>query len=369
MAAKSPKKGKGDRRRKKNVPEERGGPEVGRSSGKSAAPARESAAGHAASHPGRHSPEALKAHSRGRLSLFLRAAGLPFWPASILPVLIGSTLPFWLRPEGFAFSWVRMVEALVGVLLLHAGADLTNEYFDYLADLKNPRRGGLAGGSGALPDGLLKPGTVLRALIICYAGATVIGIHLNMVLPGNFVLLVGALGALGGFFYTAPPLKLSYRGLGEVILGPCFGLLPVLGAYYAQAGEVGWRVVMAGLPSTFAVALILWVNEIVDYEPDKEAGKRNLVVRMGTRAAGRGGVIVLTLLVFASLFAAVFTASLIPLSLVAILAFGLARTIVVDMWQHHDDPEKLGEAQVSALKLNLAFGIIIAGSALAALGA
>jgi 1,4-dihydroxy-2-naphthoate octaprenyltransferase len=320
-------------------------------------------------HPGRHSPEALRAHSRGKLSLFLRAAGLPFWPASILPVLIGTTLPFWLRPEGFAFSWLRFVEALVGVLLLHAGADLTNEYFDYLADSKNPRRGGLAGGSGALPDGLLSPGFVLRALIICYVAAAAIGIHLNMMLPGNTVLIIGALGLLGGFFYTAPPLRLSYRGLGEVALGPCFGVLPVLGAYYAQAGELGWRVVMAGLPSTFAVALILWVNEIVDYEPDREAGKRNLVVRIGTQAAGRGGVIVLATLVFASLFVAVFTASLIPLSLVAILAFGLARTIVVDCWQHHDRPDELGEAQVSALKLNLTFGIIIAASALVAMGA
>jgi len=368
MAAKASKKGKG-RRRPKSASVQRDDSKTARARQSDASTSGAPSSAHAASHPGRHSPEALSSHSRGKLSLFLRAAGLPFWPASILPVLIGTALPFWLRPDGFTFGWLRFVEALVGVLLLHAGADLTNEYFDYLADSKNPRRGGLAGGSGALPDGLLKPGTVLRALIVCYVAAAAIGIHLNTMLPGNTVLIIGALGLLGGFFYSAPPLRLSYHGLGETILGPCFGVLPVLGAYYAQAGELGWRVVMAGLPSTFAVALILWVNQIVDHEPDREAGKRNLVVLMGTKAAGRGGVLTLVLLVFASLFAAVFTASLIPLSLVAILAFGLARTIVVECWQRHDRPDELREAQVSALKLNLAFGIIIAASALAAMGA
>jgi len=369
VGAKASKKDRRGRRRQKSARDAKGSGKKGSSQGGPQKKAGEQKVAAETAQLGRHSPEALRARSKSPLMLFLRAAGLPFWPASILPVLIGTTLPFWLRPEGFTFSWLHFVEALVGVLLLHAGADLTNEYFDYLADAKNPNRGGLAGGSGALPDGLLSRGAVLRALIICYAVAAGIGIHLNAALPGNVVLLLGALGLLGGFFYTAPPLRLSYRGFGEVVLGPCFGLLPVLGAYYAQAGEMSWRVVLAGLPSTFAVALILWVNEIVDYEPDREAGKRNLVVRMGTRAAGRGGVIVLCLLVFASLLAAVFTASLIPLSLVAILAFGLARTIVVECWQHHDEPAELAEAQISALKLNLAFGIVIAASALAALGA
>ena len=89
---------------------------------------------------------------------------------------------------------------------------------------------------------------------------------------------------------------------------------------------------------------------------------------MGPRAAGRGAVVALALLIFGSLFAAVFTASLIPLTLVAVLAFGLIRTVVADCWNHYGRPGRLDEAQFSAIRLHLTLGIIIAGSALVALG-
>jgi 1,4-dihydroxy-2-naphthoate octaprenyltransferase len=307
---------------------------------------------------------------RGGIALFLRAARAPFLTVSVLPILIGSTLPFWARPPGFAFSWLLFVETLVAVVLLHLGANLGNGYYDHVsgADPSNPNPGVLSGGSGLITSGALPPSFFLRSSIICFAIGAAFGLHLNFIVPGNLVLLFGVVGILLGHFYTAPPLKLCYRGLGEIATGLSFGILPVAGAYYVQAGQVTWQVILASLPITFAVVLVLWVNQIVDYKPDAAVGKRNLVVVLGHRAAGRVGVPVIGSLAFVTLFAAVFTGSLIPLTLVAILAFGLIRTVVADCWNHHGTPAKLAEAQVSAIKLHLAIGLIIAGSALAALG-
>jgi hypothetical protein len=92
------------------------------------------------------------------------------------------------------------------------------------------------------------------------------------------------------------------------------------------------------------------------------------VVVLGPKAAGRGIVLALAFLMFGSLFAAVFTASLIPLTLTAVLAFGLIRTVVADCWSHYGRPRRLAEAASSAIRLHLTLGIIIAGSALVAIG-
>jgi 1,4-dihydroxy-2-naphthoate octaprenyltransferase len=305
-----------------------------------------------------------------RLLLFLRAARAPFLTVSVMPVLIGATLPFWLRPDGWTFSVARLIEMIVAVVLLHMGANLGNGYYDHVsgADPANPNPGVLSGGSGLITSGALPAGFFLKSSIVCLGLGAALGLHLNSTQPGNLVLVVGLVGVALAHFYTAPPVKLAYRGLGEIAVGLAFGVLPVVGAYYVQAGTFSWRVVTASLPIAFATILILWVNQMVDFRPDRDTGKRNLVVLMGPRAAGRGVVLALALLMFGSLFAAVFTAALIPLTLVAVLAFGLIRTVVADCWNHYGRPKMLAEAASSAIRLHLTLGIIIAGSALVAIG-
>lgn len=305
-----------------------------------------------------------------RLLLFMRAARAPFLTVSVMPVLIGATLPFWLRPDGWSFSVARLIEMIVAVVLLHMGANLGNGYYDHVsgADPANPNPGVLSGGSGLITSGALTAGFFLKSSIVCLGLGAALGLHLNFIVPGNLVLVVGLIGVALAHFYTAPPVKLAYRGLGEIAVGLAFGVLPVVGAYYVQAGTFSWLVVRASLPIAFATILILWVNQMVDFKPDRDTGKRNLVVVMGPRAAGRGMVLALALLMFGSLFAAVFTAALIPLTLVAVLAFGLVRTVVADCWSHYGRPKMLAEAASSAIRLHLTLGIIIAGSALVAIG-
>ena len=296
----------------------------------------------------------------------LRALRAPFLVSSVFPVVIGATLPFWLRPNGFSFNWMLFFETLVAMIALHAGANMANDYFDAKsgADRDSTTRSSLNGGSGLIQAGLLPESFFLRGSLIALALGAAIGIHLSLVTPGWFILGLGLVGVLTAYGYTAPPLRLGYRGLGELAIALSFGVLPVAGAYFVQAGTMSWHVVVASLPISFAIVLVLWVNEIPDVDSDSRANKRTLVVMLGSRSAARGGVLTLAILVFASLFAAVFTGCLIPLSLVAILAFGIVRTVVAGCWIHYDDPKSLLEAQRMAIRLHAVLGAIIAASAL-----
>ncbi len=305
----------------------------------------------------------------GAFALFMRALRAPFLVSSAIPVLIGATLPFWLRPNGFSFSGVLFIETLIAMIALHAGANMANDYFDSKsgADQSGLTRSPFNGGSGLIQAGLLSEGYFLRGFVIALGLGAAIGIHLSLVTPGWFVLVLGVIGVLTAYGYTAPPLRLGYRGLGELAVALNFGVLPVAGAYFVQTGTMSWHVIVASLPISFAITLILWVNEIPDVESDSQAGKRTLVVILGSRAAARGGVVTLSILIFVSLFAAVFTGCLIPLTLVAILAFGLVRTVVADCWKRYNDPKSLLEAQMTAIRLHAILGAVIALSALIAI--
>src|SRR6202048_5547872 len=92
-------------------------------------------------------------------------------------------------------------------------------------------------------------------------------------------------------FYTAPPLKLVHRGLGERSTALAFGPIMVLGAYYVQTGHYALRPLILSIPVAVLVMLILYANEIPDRFADAKAGERTLVVRMQPAAVIRGYVV------------------------------------------------------------------------------
>jgi len=214
------------------------------------------------------------------------------------------------RDGSIAWGWAAAT--VLGIFFLEAAKNASGELFDFDsgADLGvSPRdRSPFSGGKRVLVDGLLTRAQTAAAAGIfyvlgCAAGLLVVGVREPR------VLLIGAVGVALAFFYHAPPLRLSYRGLGEAAVALAYGPLIACGAYLVQRGTVSTTVALASLPLGLLIAAFLWINEFPDYEADRSAGKRTLVVRLGRPAASR---------IFALILAAAF-------ALLALLpAFGIS---------------------------------------------
>ncbi len=209
--------------------------------------------------------------------LIMRTFRLPFVIATILPISIGAVIAY---RAGF-FDWALFALTMIGALLVHLGVNTANDYFDARsgADDINTTPTPFSGGSRIIQYGLLPPLTVFSLSTGAYIGGCLIGLYLAYT-RGLPVLIIGLLGLLTSYGYTAPPLKLVYRGLGELAVAVGFGPLLVLGSYFVQAQALSLEAFLASLPIGLLVMLILYVNEVPDRTWDEEAKKRTLVAMM-----------------------------------------------------------------------------------------
>jgi 1,4-dihydroxy-2-naphthoate octaprenyltransferase len=250
---------------------------------------------------------------------------------------------------------------LAGVTFLHAGANTANDYYDHLSgnDAANTRFvRPFSGGSRLIQKGLLPPFHVLALSLGCLAAGGLIGLYLAWRV-GGLVLALGAIGGLAGFFYTAPPFKLGYRGWGELVIALAFGVLPVAGTYYVQTSTLPPRVLAASVPVALLVTAILFVNQFPDYEADRAVGKRNWVVRLGP--AGARPLFAALMLLWPLALAVDIGLHLLPFPTAwAFLGIvpGLIATRIV--WKHADEPSRVVRAGALTIALHLGVGLLIA---------
>jgi 1,4-dihydroxy-2-naphthoate octaprenyltransferase len=137
-----------------------------------------------------------------------------------------------------------------------------------------------------IQQGLLSPRAVLRGGLACFALAALLGLALALH-GGPVVWVMGVVGILIGFLYTAGPAPLAYVGLGEISVFLAMGVGIVLGAYAVQTQRFAWEAALAGAPIGLLVAAILHANNLRDIETDRAQGKRTLAARFGRRFAQR----------------------------------------------------------------------------------
>ncbi len=216
--------------------------------------------------------------------IWLKAVRVPFFTATIIPVLFGYLLAW---HDGSGFVWQRFFIMLFGAVFVHAGTNLANDYFDHLTgcDEANPTPTPFSGGSRVIQDGRIPPRKILYASLIFFILGSGIGLYLNYVCGKNVILILGIIGVSLGFFYSAGPFRIGYGGLGEFATGIGFGPLMVMGAYYVGAGTLSFEVFLASIPIGILIALVLFINEFPDYTGDRAVGKRTLVVILGKKNA------------------------------------------------------------------------------------
>ncbi len=211
--------------------------------------------------------------------LFL-ASRPKFLVASAAPVLVGSALGF---AVAGTFSSLLFILALLAIMSLHSGANMANDYFDHTSrnDWVNRNPTPFSGGSRYIQKAILSPKAVLFAALTALTFGSVVGVVIVLLTRSLFILILGLLGLLGGFFYTAPPVRLGYRSVGEPVIALLFGLLPVYGSYYLQTQTLDIIPLLPAVIVGILIFLVILINEFPDVAADAAVNKRTLVVRFG----------------------------------------------------------------------------------------
>jgi 1,4-dihydroxy-2-naphthoate octaprenyltransferase len=193
--------------------------------------------------------------------------------ASLCPVLVGATLA---RVDG-VFKWDRVLVALAGALLLQIASNLANDLFDGLRGTDGATR---VGPQRAVGSGLVTPRAMVSALGLTLVFAALPAAWLAVYASPVF-LAIGMLGAMCAVGYTAPPLSLAYRGLGDVFVFLFFGPIAVAGTRAACDGAWTRPAFVCGLATGAIGVCLLATNNLRDEAGDRASGKRTIVVRFG----------------------------------------------------------------------------------------
>jgi 1,4-dihydroxy-2-naphthoate octaprenyltransferase len=295
----------------------------------------------------------------GRVAAAMSVTRAPFLTATLAPVALGAAWS-WARGLARPFPLAIFVAAATAAALLQVAANMLNDYFDWQsgADKNNSEFfAPFSGGSRSIELGLLSARGVLISGLSALGIASIIGIVLAIV-RGWGLVAFGAVGAFAAWAYTAPPLRLvARRGLGELVVGVCFGPMLVAGTVFALTGVVDIAAFATGIPLGLLTLAILWINEIPDAPSDLAAGKTNLVVVLGPKRAAVGYVVLIsTALVCVGLLAAL---RVTPVwTLIALLACPLAIKAAKVALAHHGD-RSLVRANAGTIQLNLITGILM----------
>lgn len=188
------------------------------------------------------------------------------------------------------FSWLWLATLGLAMFCMEVAKNAWGDVIDYdsgtdLAVAPEDRTG-FSGGKRVMVDGLLsRRETWLVAAIFSACGLALGALIVLLREPGVFGL--GCAALFLGWSYHGPPLKLAYRGLGELDVVFIYGPAIATAAYMLMTGQFSADVVWASLPLGVFIAAFLWVNEFPDFEADRGAGKYNLVARLGKHRASR----------------------------------------------------------------------------------
>ena len=212
------------------------------------------------------------------IQVWLRAVRVRFLLSSVVAVALGGAV------SAYTHHTINIPDIAVvaaGVLMLHASVDLLNDYRDYKRGIdQRLRQTGMSGGTGVLPEGLLRPEAVRRAGMVCLAAGAAVGTY-YIIMHGAVVAALLGFAVVSIYFYST---RIVDWGLGEFMVA-VKGTMIVLGTYYIQTGTITYDAVAGGMAAGTLSALVLFVASFPDYKADAAGGRRNIVIRYGPRRA------------------------------------------------------------------------------------
>ena len=212
------------------------------------------------------------------LSYWLRAIRIRFLLASVIAVSLGLSVTWW---HSGTIDIFQAALTMGGVIALHASVDLLNDYWDFKRGIDTKtKRTSMSGGTGVLPDGLLKPKSVYNAGILFLVIGGLIGGYF-VVLHGVVIGVILTFAIISIYFYST---KIVNWGLAEIFVA-IKGTLIVMGTYYIQNSDLTDISIMSGIVVGSLSSLVLFVTSFPDHDADKEKGRRTLVILLGRKNA------------------------------------------------------------------------------------
>ena len=295
--------------------------------------------------------------SSDKIGLLRRARGWleitrPFaLTASVVPVSAAGSLAAVQRQ----FSWPLFALVLAGAVLLQVGTNVINEIYDVrkgIDAITSPRA------SQALLTGRVRERDAFALAGIAFLLATLIGVALILT-RGWPIALIGAIGLIAGWGYTAPPLQYKYRAAGLPLVFLLMGPLMVLGAYFTITGHLSWAAGAVSVPIGLLVAAILQGNEWRDIGEDARAGISTVSIRAGRRVA-HNLYVVLLVGAFVTLAFSVAIGVLPRLSLLALLALPLlVRALNASQLGAAGQQRAIAMIDLETAQLHASFGLLL----------
>lgn len=284
-------------------------------------------------------------------------------PAFLSVTLIGCVLGLaGAASGGLPIDPAKAVLTVLFALVAHAGINVLNDYYDAQngSDAANTERlFPFTGGSRFIQNGVLtlrQTGRFGYALLVAVVPA---GLWLTAhSAPG--LIAIGLSGLALGWTYSAPPLKLMSRGLGEIAVAAGW-LVLVIGADYVQRGRFSFAPVAAGMSFALLVANLLYINQFPDVKADAAAGKRNWVVRLGVDEA-RWGYLAIAILAFGWLFIMIEKGHLPAVAAMAAFPIVLSFRAARELLHHASEPRHLAPAIKMTIAAALSHGALLSAA-------
>jgi 1,4-dihydroxy-2-naphthoate octaprenyltransferase len=286
------------------------------------------------------------------ISVWLRVIRVRFLLASVIAVLVGLALNW---SQNVSIDYFDAILTFAGVMALHASVDLLNDYWDFKRgiDTKTTRTK-MSGGTGVLPEGLLKPSTVYRAGVLFLIIGSLIGSYF-VITNGILIAIILGFAILSIYFYST---KIVDSGLGEFFVA-VKGSMIVIGTFFIQSGEINIESILAGIVIGTLSSLVLFIASFPDHDADKSKGRKTLVIVVGKEKASRL-FWAFPLISYTAIVIGV-ALSLFPvLSLISLLSFPLIIKSGLGLQKNYNSITELVPFMSASLKFSRITGILFA---------
>ena len=285
-----------------------------------------------------------------KIKIWLRAVRPFSLTGSVIPVTLGAILA--IKQNRFQFNY--FILSVVAIVFLQAAVNLLSDHDDYenKVDTKDSY-----GSSGVILENLLSSKQVHNGGMHCLILGSLLGFFLSYE-KGILILILGLIGAFGGYSYTGKPLRLKYKGLGAPLVFLLFGPLMVIGSYYVQMQHVSAEAFYVSIPVGLLTTAILHANDIRDILHDEKAGIKTLSMMVGKNNAKRiyYGMLILS---YISIIVMIFYRILPYWSLLCLTTLPIAYTNAKTLYNSVDSTPDLITLDKSTGKLQAQFGIIL----------